>query len=245
MKNKYMVCMMAFLGLGLVDLFYLNSQIIPALWSQKTLTAETQLGQLSPSGIENAAEPTTTAQPDVFQDHPAAESEFATTSMDQDQVPGDTAAAADDRKVEPEFPAAEVNTEAFADSAGPASEENIHVQPTLLRKIVVGFESSARELTRQEQRKLLAELEELPLDETIRVNIDGHTDQKGTGKFDNELLSRQRAEYVADIFKAQGISESYITVKGHGDSQPLDDDETPEALAKNRRAEIKIFEDEP
>lgn len=34
MKNAYLVCMLAFLGLGLADLFYLNSRILPAIWTE-------------------------------------------------------------------------------------------------------------------------------------------------------------------------------------------------------------------
>jgi outer membrane protein OmpA-like peptidoglycan-associated protein len=40
MKVKYLIYMTAFLSLGVADLFYLNSKVIPTLWSDKKLTIE-------------------------------------------------------------------------------------------------------------------------------------------------------------------------------------------------------------
>lgn len=87
---------------------------------------------------------------------------------------------------------------------------------------------------------------EIPPDITWIARIDGHTDKRplsGAGQFkDNWELSAARAISVVRYLIAKGISPHRLAATGFGDSAPIDFGDTPEALARNRRLELKITE---
>jgi len=73
----------------------------------------------------------------------------------------------------------------------------------------------------------------------VRVEVDGHTDSKGTDAY-NQKLSERRAKGVYDYLISHGVSESQITgAKGFGESQPIDTNDTAEGRQRNRRVELK------
>ena len=71
----------------------------------------------------------------------------------------------------------------------------------------------------------------------VKFEIDGHSDNTGNSSH-NLTLSQQRAEAVKAQLVAMGISQSRLTVKGFGDSKPLNENTTPEGRANNRRVEF-------
>jgi len=71
-------------------------------------------------------------------------------------------------------------------------------------------------------------------------SIGGHTDSDGN-EDTNLKLSEERAKAVKKALTEAGISEDRLTTTGHGESQPVDSNDTPEGKANNRRVEfIKI-----
>jgi OOP family OmpA-OmpF porin len=73
----------------------------------------------------------------------------------------------------------------------------------------------------------------------IKVEVDGHTDSKGTDAY-NQKLSERRAKGVYDYLIAHGVSDSQITgSKGFGESQPIATNDTAEGRQQNRRVELK------
>ncbi|MDO9142614.1 MAG: OmpA family protein, partial [Methylobacter sp.] len=85
-------------------------------------------------------------------------------------------------------------------------------------------------------------LGELTVDQDSRIIIEGHTDNIPTGKLyiDNMNLSLRRAKAIAEILLAQGIPTERISVIGYGETKPIDDNDTEEGRAKNRRVEVKL-----
>ncbi len=86
------------------------------------------------------------------------------------------------------------------------------------------------------------------LDQTLRISrehpdteiqVDGHTDSRGSEDY-NYRLSERRARTIAALLEAEGIPPGRIQVRGHGPSQPLDLRNSAAARAKNRRVEITI-----
>lgn len=75
----------------------------------------------------------------------------------------------------------------------------------------------------------------------LKISIIGHTDNVGDSQY-NLKLSKERAESVADYFIRNGIDASRLRCFGQGDRQPLDDNSTAEARARNRRVEFDIIE---
>ncbi len=75
---------------------------------------------------------------------------------------------------------------------------------------------------------------------TMRIEIGGHTDAKGSESY-NLRLSESRAKAVADYLISKGIPEKRLQFKGYGKSHPIDTNETEEGRARNRRVEFKIL----
>jgi len=76
---------------------------------------------------------------------------------------------------------------------------------------------------------------------TMRVSIQGHTDNIGN-KEDNLLLSQNRARAVYEYLIKLGININRIAYKGFGESKPIDTNTTEEGRALNRRTEFVIIE---
>jgi OOP family OmpA-OmpF porin len=75
---------------------------------------------------------------------------------------------------------------------------------------------------------------------SIRVEVDGHTDSKGTDAY-NQKLSERRAKGVYDYLTAHGVEAARLDgPKGFGESQPIDTNDTAEGRQRNRRTELKV-----
>jgi outer membrane protein OmpA-like peptidoglycan-associated protein len=72
----------------------------------------------------------------------------------------------------------------------------------------------------------------------VRVEIQGHTDSRGSAET-NKLLSQQRADAVMAYFIGRGISASRLTSVGYGPDVPVADNKTAAGRAMNRRVELK------
>ncbi len=74
----------------------------------------------------------------------------------------------------------------------------------------------------------------------IRFSVEGHTDSDGDEAL-NQTLSEKRAAAVVSTLTKLGIDSQRLVSKGWGESQPLDNNSTPEGKANNRRVEfVKI-----
>jgi len=71
----------------------------------------------------------------------------------------------------------------------------------------------------------------------IKVEIDGHTDNKGSAAY-NMKLSERRAKAVMKYFVDNGIEAKRLTTKGFGFTKPAASNDTKEGRAKNRRVEL-------
>jgi len=76
----------------------------------------------------------------------------------------------------------------------------------------------------------------------IRIQIEGHTDFKGTDEY-NQVLSEKRANAVKEYLLEHGFEAARIVkVIGYGESKPVDTNETDEGRAHNRRVEFRLVE---
>jgi outer membrane protein OmpA-like peptidoglycan-associated protein len=80
-------------------------------------------------------------------------------------------------------------------------------------------------------------LQMLQQDDSLKVAIEGHTDNVGAASA-NQTLSEKRAQAVRDWLIAKGIAANRLTAKGYGASKPVADNNTDEGRAKNRRVEL-------
>ena len=87
-------------------------------------------------------------------------------------------------------------------------------------------------------RGLLAVLEQNP---TIKVRIEGHTDNLGRER-DLQRLSQQRAESVRTFLVRNGVAADRVVAEGFGSSRPVNDNSSDTLRAENRRVEVRITE---
>ena len=71
------------------------------------------------------------------------------------------------------------------------------------------------------------------------VEITGHTDSRGSAKYNDEL-GLIRANSVVLHFQELGINDDRLSIHSKGESSPVSNNTTEEGRADNRRAEIKI-----
>jgi len=112
------------------------------------------------------------------------------------------------------------------------------------------FPTASAMLTPEGQRQL-AELAKtlksvtarIPKDINWVLRVDGHTDRRpiSTVRYpSNWDLSTARALSVVEYLISQGIPPNRLVAAGFGEFHPIDQAMTPEALARNRRIEIKL-----
>ncbi len=72
----------------------------------------------------------------------------------------------------------------------------------------------------------------------IKVSVEGHTDSRGSNRY-NKKLSHRRAKAVMKFLTTKGgISRNRLTFKGWGEEKPIDSNLTDEGRAANRRVEF-------
>ena len=72
---------------------------------------------------------------------------------------------------------------------------------------------------------------------TLKLEIQGHTDNVGNDNY-NQTLSEARAKSVVAWFSQHGVAAERLTAKGYGKSKPIADNGTDEGRARNRRVEV-------
>jgi len=104
----------------------------------------------------------------------------------------------------------------------------------------IGFPGEGIDLDAQAKAQLQVMLEFMKADPTVNhIELDGHSDNSGN-RLTNRDLSRRRALSVMEFFKANGIQESQITVRFHGERYPLAPNTNSANRAKNRRVNVHL-----
>jgi len=108
-------------------------------------------------------------------------------------------------------------------------------------KILFGFNHS--DLSVQAMTNLTKAIEVLKKYPDTNIEVQGHTDNKGTEKY-NLALSTQRSSNVSNYLAANGITASRLTTKGFGETAPKYDNNTEDGRAQNRRVDFLITANE-
>ena len=72
------------------------------------------------------------------------------------------------------------------------------------------------------------------------IQLEGHTDFAGNPEA-NMALSQARVDAVKKYITRGGVDDDQVLTKAFGGTQPLFQERTPEAMAKNRRVEVRII----
>jgi len=124
--------------------------------------------------------------------------------------------------------------------------EEIDCELTSFTPLPVYYEFGSARLTAESRRiideRLLALMEAKPL---IRVELNSHTDSRGS-KSANQDLSQRRAQSVVDYLISKGISRDRLVAKGYGEDRPVNRcvdgvECTEEEHQANRRTEFRVL----
>lgn len=104
----------------------------------------------------------------------------------------------------------------------------------------VFFETAKFDLKPESRVELDKLVNFLTVNKTIRIELDGHTDNVGDKKA-NQLLSQNRAKAVYEYLIAHGIDAKRLAYKGFGDTRPKVKNDSDANRAINRRTEFKVI----
>jgi OmpA-OmpF porin, OOP family len=106
----------------------------------------------------------------------------------------------------------------------------------IFRNINFDFDKSN---IKPESYPILDEVTEyLKANPNVKMEIQGHTDSKGTAAY-NLKLSDRRAASVKTYLVGKGIAADRLETKGYGLTKPIAPNDTEENRARNRRVEFK------
>lgn len=128
-----------------------------------------------------------------------------------------------------------VKEEAVKEDFGNAIES----RPPLPVKYILLFKSGSAKIAEESQEeadRMMADIGSRPAPD---ITISGHTDTVGRDKF-NEKLSRERAEFIAEMIRSQGTEVRAVDVDYYGEKKLyiVTQDNKPEI--RNRRVEVTV-----
>lgn len=115
----------------------------------------------------------------------------------------------------------------------PLSIDDKHV----LKNETILFEFNHASIPLSELDKLKNFLSGFDTSKLIHIQVEGHTDSKGSAQY-NKNLSIRRARAVSYFLIQHGIQPSKISIKGFGEDFPLVPNDSEDHRSINRRTEI-------
>lgn len=110
----------------------------------------------------------------------------------------------------------------------------------VIRLTGVHFEYNSARLTENSKSILSMAAASLRGQSGMRVEVAGHTDDRGGDAYNLEL-SRRRAQSVSEYLNVLGIDSSRMEARGYGESQPMDGNSTDTGRERNRRVEFRVL----
>jgi peptidoglycan-associated lipoprotein len=110
-------------------------------------------------------------------------------------------------------------------------------QAGLLANRLVYFDFDSAEIKGAGIEVVAAHAKYLAAHASMRVRLEGHTDERGSREY-NIGLGERRAQSVRRALLLQGASEAQISTVSYGEERPVAPGHDEAAWAKNRRVEI-------
>jgi OOP family OmpA-OmpF porin len=106
------------------------------------------------------------------------------------------------------------------------------------------FESGSAELLPESETSLREAGEALERFPDLKIEVQGHTDTRGTARY-NRSLSQTRAEAVRAILLAHfKLASENVVAKGYGEEEPETEERNNEELLRNRRVVLRVLNPE-
>lgn len=104
----------------------------------------------------------------------------------------------------------------------------------------VHFDFDSFELTEEARAKLQANAVWLNEHASVRVELEGHCDDRGTAEY-NLALGAKRAASVKSYLTSLGVAAGRITTISYGEDLPVCTEATESCWARNRRAHFVLI----
>lgn len=152
-----------------------------------------------------------------------------------------TACTQDDARQQPEdeIKASSVEEAVTAPESaeGSAKEANIENKGDL-ESVLVKFKYDEAVLSAEDKMALNAAVEKLKANKGLKIQVVGHTDERGSTEY-NLALGERRAQAVREYLNSMGVSGEQITTMSMGEEQPVVDGHDEMAWGQNRRANVQ------
>lgn len=110
-------------------------------------------------------------------------------------------------------------------------------KPFSLKDVTIHFDFDSSVLSTQAKDYLDKIASFLMKNPSIKIEIDGHTDERGTNEY-NLALGQRRADSARKYLEDLGIAPKRIGTLSYGEEMPIDPGHNEEAWVKNRRSEF-------
>jgi len=141
--------------------------------------------------------------------------------------------ACSSKKAQGEGDAAAADTSAMA----PTDVSTVQQAGPIAELGVVYFDYDSFNLTSASRADLEKAAEWLKSNSSRRVQVQGHTDERGTTEY-NLALGERRSGAVKDFLISKGVSAEQLSTISYGEERPSVEGTDESAWSKNRRAEF-------
>ena len=107
----------------------------------------------------------------------------------------------------------------------------------LLKQITIYFDYDSSEISPEFTDMIRAHARQLQQNPTMRVRLEGHSDERGSREY-NIALGERRAQTVRQALQLQGASSTQLSTVSYGEERPVVTGHDDAAWAKNRRVEL-------
>lgn len=121
----------------------------------------------------------------------------------------------------------------------PKRVEERETVPSNLKFDTIYFDFDKSDIRSDQRSAINRNAELLSKYSTVRIQIEGHCDERGTNAY-NLALGQRRADAAKQFLVEYGISSSRISTVSYGEERPVDTGHSESAWAKNRRCEFII-----
>jgi peptidoglycan-associated lipoprotein len=105
---------------------------------------------------------------------------------------------------------------------------------------MVNFDYDDSRIRADMEAILRQKVEILRASPNVRLRLEGHADERGSGEY-NLALGSRRAQSVLDFFVQFGLAENRFETTSYGEERPLVNRSDEAAWAQNRRVEFVII----
>lgn len=125
-----------------------------------------------------------------------------------------------------------------APTLSPAAEEAVRQLVENFSRVHFAYDSSR--LDPESRRILAVNAEILQRHPELRIEVQGHADERGTTDY-NLALGMRRADMVRQTLTQLGVAPSRVQAISYGEERPLVQGQGETAWSQNRRAEFRVL----